>query len=79
MLLIYYVYRERGINTDKITATQLLERISKGEIPPPDSVTRYRRMAQEDRPELRGKNYEIRARREETIVAALREGEEVPL
>jgi hypothetical protein len=79
MTLCYYVYRKLGVNPDTTTTTQLLFKISQGEVPPPDSLTRYRRMLQEEYPSLRGSNYEARARKEKQIVDQLRGGEEVLL
>lgn len=46
-----------GIDPDKITGRQLLTIIGDGKLSSGESVTRARRKAEEDKPELRGKTW----------------------
>jgi len=46
-----------GIDPDKITGRQLLTIIGGGRLSSSESITRARRKAEEDRPELRGKTW----------------------
>jgi hypothetical protein len=74
--LTYYVFKELGVNPDLHTLTAGLAMISNGELPPIDSITRYRRMVQEEDAALRGKNYERRKAHEQRVVDRLRAGKD---
>lgn len=49
-----------GLNPKTITAYQLLEMLIRKRLTNPDTITRRRRQAQKENPNLRGKKYESR-------------------
>jgi hypothetical protein len=54
------------INPDKISARELLKIIGEGRLSSSESITRARRKAEEDKPELRGDTWERRQGIEQT-------------
>jgi hypothetical protein len=65
-LLAQYWYEELGANelVNRMTALDLLQKISRGEITHPESIMRARRKVQEEHPELSGNR---KKRKEENV------------
>ena len=64
--------RARGIDPSKISAFELLKIIADGKMTNPQSIFRARRKIQENVPELRGKNYKERKKKEEEVKEEIR-------
>ena len=58
---------ESGIDSKDITGWSLLTHLSKGDLPTPESITRSRRKLQEEIPALRGKAWEKRHKKQDTV------------
>lgn len=70
--------REIGIEKSKqMTAYDFLEKFSKGELAHPESVMRIRRKLQEEFPELRGKKWEARHKKQDSVKKQLYETPEL--
>ena len=60
-------------NVNEIDALTLLSRFAEGKLPSYESISRCRRKVQEENPELRGRKWEKRHSKEETIKQQVKE------
>jgi len=60
MLIANYYAFEIGADINNMTAMQLLNAIALKEVPTSEAITRAARKIREEKPELRGKNYDLK-------------------
>jgi hypothetical protein len=74
MANMWYVFIGEDIVMN-LTAINLLQKLSDGDLPSYESISRCRRKIQEEKPELRGEKWKERHDAEETVIKELNQME----
>jgi hypothetical protein len=64
---VFWAYELGLDNLHKMTASELLAKLSKGQLTASDTITRARRKVQEENEGLRGSNYKGRQEKEQEV------------